>query len=262
VNDWIEEGRIWGSAPWERLAATMGDIHDDLVSRLAPRRGERWLDVATGAGAVAVRAAAAGADVTAQDVAPALIATAERLAAESAVEIRFDVGDAAALPYRDRAFDVVSSAHGVSFVADHRAAASELARVCRPGGRRGRTDWLPGRHPEFEELLARFRPADAGGGTRRHDWGSRAHVESLLGDRFALDFFEGDSPWRGESGEAIWELYATSNGKAKQWIAGLSHDAREALRAAFVAYFESHRTAAGIAAPRAYVVVVGRRRDG
>jgi SAM-dependent methyltransferase len=231
------------------------------VARLAPRPGERWLDVATGTGAVALRAAGAGAVVTAQDLAPGLIATAQRLAAEAGVRIAFEVGDAARLPYPDGAFDVVASAHGVSFVADHRAAAHELARVCRPGGRLGLTDWLPGRNTEFEEMLARFRPADAGGGIRRHDWGERAHVEELLVRWFSLDFFEGVSPWRGESGTAIWKLYSTSNGKAKQWIASLDLETREQLREAFVDYFESYRTPAGIAAPRDYFVVVGRRRE-
>lgn len=239
----------------------MGDIHDDLVSRLAPQPGERWLDVATGTGAVALRAASAGAAVTAQDLAPDLIATAKRVAAESGVSIAFDVGDAARLSYPDRAFDVVASAHGVSFVADHHAAAHELARVCRPGGRLGITDWLPGRNTEFEEMLARFRPANVGGGVRRHDWGVRAHVEELLGPWFSLESFEDISPWRGESGAAIWELYSTSNGKAKQWIASLVPHTREQLREAFVGYFESYRTPAGIAAPRDYVVVIGRRRD-
>jgi ubiquinone/menaquinone biosynthesis C-methylase UbiE len=47
----------------------MSDIHDTTVERLDPRRGERWLDLATGTGAVAIRAARAGADVTAQDLA-------------------------------------------------------------------------------------------------------------------------------------------------------------------------------------------------
>lgn len=168
----IEEGRVWGSAPWECLALTMADIHDDLVTRLAPRRGERWLDVATGTGAVALRAARSGAEVTAQDIAPRLLDWARSLAAAEGLTVAFDVGDVADLPYADRSFDVVSSAHGVSFAADHEAAAAELARVCRPSGRLGLTDWLPDCYPDFEEMLARFRDPDAGGGVRRHNWGA------------------------------------------------------------------------------------------
>lgn len=45
----------WGSAPWEPMAARLAAIHDHLVARLAPGGGERWLDIGTGTGAVALR---------------------------------------------------------------------------------------------------------------------------------------------------------------------------------------------------------------
>jgi len=66
------------------MAARFAPIHDHLVARLAPRRGERWLDAGTGTGtgAVARRAALAGARVTGLDLAPVMIETARRLAAE------------------------------------------------------------------------------------------------------------------------------------------------------------------------------------
>lgn len=81
-----------------------------------------------------------------------------------------------------------------------------------------------------------------------------------MGDAFDLQGFEGNSPWIGDSGEAIWQLYVTSNGKARQWVASLAPSRREALHAAWVNYFEAHRVDDRIQAPRAYVVVVGHRR--
>ena len=47
---------------------------------------------------------------------------------------RLGQADAAALPFADGEFDVVTSAAGVIFAPDHQAAADELVRVCRPGG--------------------------------------------------------------------------------------------------------------------------------
>jgi hypothetical protein len=38
----------WDTAPWEPMAARLAAIHDHLVARLAPSRGERWLDVGGG----------------------------------------------------------------------------------------------------------------------------------------------------------------------------------------------------------------------
>jgi SAM-dependent methyltransferase len=256
------QAELWGSGPWEQLAETMADIHDRLVARLDPQPGERWLDVATGTGAVALRAAQAGAEVTAQDLAPRLIDTARRLAAQQGLSIRFDVGDAAELPYRDASFDVVASAHGVSHVPDHRAVARHLARVCRPGGRLGLSDWLPDKFPEFERMLEPFRPLPAPGSLRRDDWGRPAYVRRLLGQAFELQFEEGNSPWMGASGEAIWELYITANGVARAWVESLDHERRQQLHKAWVNYFERHRTNDGIRAPRAYLLVVGRRRPG
>jgi SAM-dependent methyltransferase len=67
-------------------------VHDELIARLRPRPGERWLDVATGTGAVALRAARAGAQVTGQDLAPELIVTARELAAKAGLSVDFEVG--------------------------------------------------------------------------------------------------------------------------------------------------------------------------
>ena len=63
------QGVMWGAAAFENYV-WLAEMHDDLVRRLDPKPGERWLDVATGTGEVAFRAAEAGADVTASDLAP------------------------------------------------------------------------------------------------------------------------------------------------------------------------------------------------
>src|SRR5207244_11068083 len=73
---------IWGNGPFERISETSTIAYDDLVGRLAPEHGERWLDIACGTGAVAFRAAKRGADVTGVDLAPALVERAPELAAQ------------------------------------------------------------------------------------------------------------------------------------------------------------------------------------
>ena len=95
-----KQSAMWGSGSYQPLVATfLTGLHDRFIERLAPQPGERILDVATGPGAIALRAAGAGAEVTGIDLARAVIETARRLAAEEGIDIRFDVGDAERLPY-------------------------------------------------------------------------------------------------------------------------------------------------------------------
>lgn len=252
------QSAIWGSAPWERVAETFADLHDDLVARLRPQRGEQWLDLATGTGAVAIRASRAGAHVTALDLAPALIETAKRLAADQTLSIRFDVGDCEKVPYADARFDVVSSAVGVIFAPDHVAVARELARVCRPGGRLGLASWRP--NTAYSAVLEPFRAPSEPGAGDPDDWGREDYVLGLLGDAFELEFSQGECPLRGESGEAIWHLLTSSHGTFKALVESLAHDRREAFHRAFVDYLERYRADGGIRAPDDYLLVLGKRR--
>jgi SAM-dependent methyltransferase len=252
------QAEMWGSAPWERVAETLAPLHDHLLEELAPRAGERWLDVATGTGAVAIRAARAGAEVTGLDLAPGLVETAKRLAAEEGLAIRFDVGDCEDLPYEDASFDVVASAVGVIFAPDHSAVARELARVCRPGGSLGLVSWRP--NPAYSAVFKPFRPPPEPGAGDPDDWGRREHVVELLGDAFELTFVEGRHALQAESAEAIWRLFSTAHGLFKARVESLDARRRERLHRAFVRYLESYRAGGGISAPDDYLLVVGARR--
>ena len=251
---------IWGSAPFENYV-WLAEMHDDLVDRLEPKPGERWLDLATGTGEVAFRAAEAGAEVTASDLAPELIETAKRLGAERGLDIDFHVADCEALPYDDASFDVVSSAVGVMFSPDHRAAAGELARVTRPGGRIGLANWKAdtGVHDMFK-AMSPFQPAPPPGVGSPFDWGREEHVRDLLGDTFDLDFVERDCPQTGESGEWVWQAFLDTYGPSRALSSSLEPERRAELARAMAEFFEQYRDGDGIHQPRAYYVVLGTRR--
>jgi ubiquinone/menaquinone biosynthesis C-methylase UbiE len=256
-----DQARIWGSASWQKIAERqLFPVHDELVARLAPMPGERWLDLATGTGAVALRAARAGAEVSGQDLAMPLIETARRLAAEEGLMIDFSVGDAERLGYADASFDVVSSAHGVVHAYDHRAVARELARVCRRGGRIGLTYWLP--NPELQELMGRAGYARPQGADLPSDWARRDYVTKLLGGAFELRFAEAVCPWLGDSGEATWRLLVESDGPAREGVASLSPAELAELKRDWIEYFERHRAPTGVSVSRPYLLILGRRRRG
>src|SRR2546425_965907 len=200
--------------------------------------------------AVAPRAARIGAMVTGIDLAPEMVRTARRLAQGAGVRIRFDVGDAERLPYRRASFDIVASAQGVMFALDAAAAARELARVCRPGGRLGLS--VLGPTPANKAFFGAWRAfaRQPRGVDDPLDWGRPALLERLLGPSFELDVEPLGAPLEAESAEALWELQRSCCGPLKLLFGSLSLAGREALRASVIHYYEGYRTARGVSAPR------------
>jgi len=258
LEQWkAERSAAWGSAPFERIAHQLAPIHEHLVARLAPRPADRWLDVATGTGAVAVFAARTGARVTGLDFATELLATARRLARTEGLDIHFDHGDAEELPYEDESFDVVSSSVGLIFAPDHEAVAAELARVLPAGGRLGFSAWRP--DPEWD-FLNEFRPSAPAEAGDPDDWGRDDYVRELLGDAFELYFEEGDCPLVGPSPMAVWELVTSSVGPMKTLVENLDSHQRDALRQAELEHLEQYSDGDGVRRPQPYVLVTGKRR--
>jgi SAM-dependent methyltransferase len=252
---------MWGNGPFERVAETAAGAYDDLVSQLAPQDGERWLDIACGTGAVALRAAKAGAKVTGSDLAPALVERARELAAEEGLDVDFEVGDCEELPYGNADFDVVSSSFGVMFAPDHERTAKELGRVCSPGGRLGLITWRPdsGVGRMFKTVQS-FQPPPPEGAGSPLAWGEESYVEQLLGKDFELEFSEGDAALDAASGQEVWQLFSTSFGPLKTLNETLEGSRRDELERAFVDFHEGYRTNGGIHVPRLYLLTIGRRR--
>jgi SAM-dependent methyltransferase len=215
------------------------------------------LDLATGTGAVALRAARTGAHVTAIGIAEPMIEKARRAAEEEGVEISFDLGDVEHLPYEDACFDVLVSSFGLVFAPDHANVAAELARVSCAGGRLGFTAWKP--NPRLGELYRRFTDGPLEG-REAYEWGRSDHVEEMLGDAFELEFHEGTIWIAAGSGEEIWELFSTSAPPVVALLAQLDGERGEQFHRAFVELYEGYRHGGAIRAPRDYLLVLGRRR--
>jgi ubiquinone/menaquinone biosynthesis C-methylase UbiE len=254
---------MWGNGPYERITATINDIHDLVVERIAPKPGDRWLDLACGTGAVAERAARAGADVTGIDLAPALIETATEKAAEAGLDISYEVGDCEDLQaVESGSFDVVSSTCGVMFAPDHEATARELARVVRQGGKLALANWTPeGSIGAMFKMMAPFAPPPAPGAGSPFAWGDREHIEQLLGDAYDLTFEEHISVLAVESGEEYWQLFSSSYGPTKTLAESLDDERREEFHQAWVDHMDSrYRSGDRFEQPREYLLVLGARR--
>ncbi|GAB6906510.1 Methyltransferase domain protein [Desulfosarcina cetonica] len=97
--------------------------------------GKRALDIGTGTGQLAVYLARAGFDVTAIDISAAMIAEARKHAADQRLQIEFSTGDAEALDFADRTFDVIVSRNLLWTLPRPHQALMEWRRVLKPGGR-------------------------------------------------------------------------------------------------------------------------------
>ena len=101
---------------------------------VAPRAGQRILDLAAGTGASSVSLARSGAQVVAADFSPGMIAEGKRRH-DSIPNLSFVEADATALPFEDAEFDAVTMSFGLRNVNDPKKALRELLRVTKPGGR-------------------------------------------------------------------------------------------------------------------------------
>lgn len=105
--------------------------------------GETMLDVACGTGQISIPAARIGIKVAGVDIADNSIAFAQNRAQQEGLDAVFEVGDAENLPFEDASFDNVVTIVGAMFAPQADKVASELLRVCKPGGRILMVNWTP-----------------------------------------------------------------------------------------------------------------------
>jgi len=149
----------WESGDYGVFATYLEDGALEFFNRLRIAPGTRLLDVACGAGQLAIPAARRGIQVTAIDLAANLVGQARARAAEAGVHVRVDEGDAEDLPYADRSFDVVLSLIGAMFAPRPELVAAEMARVCRPGGRIIMANWTAAGHVgQMFKVIGRHAP--------------------------------------------------------------------------------------------------------
>jgi ubiquinone/menaquinone biosynthesis C-methylase UbiE len=136
----------WEAGDFSEVAKHIETVAEQFVERLNIQPGMKVLDVACGSGNLAIIAAQKGADVTGIDIADNLIDAAKKRAETAGLDIKFEVGDAEAMPYEDNSFDLVMTMFGAMFAPRPEVAASELVRVCKPGGTIAMANWTPDSH--------------------------------------------------------------------------------------------------------------------
>lgn len=175
----------WSAGDYAVIGTTLQIVGETLCEALDLRAKERVLDVAAGNGNATLAAARRWCDVVSTDYVGALLVRGQARASAEGLAVQFKEADAENLPYTDGSFDVVLSTFGVMFTPNQERAASELARVCRPGGKIGLANWTPpGFIGELFKLIGRYVPPPAGVKSAAL-WGTEDRLRELFGESIA-----------------------------------------------------------------------------
>ena len=125
-----------------------------VIEGAGVREGSHVLDIACGSGVLArdtLSQVGSSGRVVGVDPAPGMIAAAR----EVETEIQWVLGNAEELEFNDATFDCVVSQFGMMFFMDKNAAANEMIRVLKPGGRLAVAVWNSiDNNPAYGDIIA------------------------------------------------------------------------------------------------------------
>ena len=172
---------LWEKGDFTRIAASMRDSGEELVSKLGIAKGMKVLDLGSGDGTTAIPEARLGADVLGVDIASNLVAAGNQRARELGLtNVRFQEGDASNLnELGDDSFDLVVSIFGAMFAPKPFDVAKEMVRVTKSGGRIVMGNWIPGDPTLIAQVLktsAAYTPPPPEGFISPVTWGVEENV--------------------------------------------------------------------------------------
>jgi len=176
---------LWEKGDFTRIADTMRESGEELVSKLGITKGLDVLDLGCGDGTTAIPEARLGANVLGVDIARNLVEAGNLWAQKEGLSnCTFQEGDAVDLQeLEDDSFDLVVTIFGAMFAPKPYEVAKEMVRVTRAGGRIVMGNWIPGDPTLVAQILkisSAYTPAPPEGFISPMMWG----VEEQVIDRF------------------------------------------------------------------------------
>ena len=255
--------QAWAAGDYSAVGTIFMVVSENLCEAADLHPGWRVLDVATGSGNTAIAAARRFCEVTGVDYVPALLERGRERAAAERLPVTFLEGDAEALPFPDASFDAVLSTFGVMLAPDYARAATELLRVCRPGGTIALANWTPeGWAGQLGRTIAQHVPPPPGLAPPPL-WGTEGHLRELFGEGIAaLRATRRDFIQRYRSPAHWLELSRRYVGPIEWTFAAVGPGGEEALARDLLATIERfNRADDGTAIfPSEYLEVVATRR--
>lgn len=171
----------WSTGNYAVVGTTLQIVGENLCEALDLRAGNYVLDVAAGNGNATLAAARRWCNVISTDYVASLLESGRVRAEAEGHTVRFQEADAENLPFPDASFDVVMSTFGVMFTPNQEKAASELLRVCKPGGKIGLANWTPDSFiGKVFKTIGKYIPP-APGIKSPALWGTKAKIDELFG---------------------------------------------------------------------------------
>ena len=225
---------VWGTGDYARIGSLLQISGERLIEAMDARPGTRFLDVAAGNGNLTMAAARRFCEVTSTDYVEALLARSGDRAHANGFEIAYRVADAEALPFEAASFDAVGSTFGVMFTPNQEQAASELARVCKPGGKIGLANWTPaGFIGQLFKTIGSFVPPPAGVSSPAR-WGTERFLEEQFGGIGDVVVRRRDYVFRFLSAEHFLDYFLDWYGPTIKAFEALDEDGKSGLRQAIL----------------------------
>ena len=220
----------WSSGDYAIVGTTLQIVGETLCEALDLRAGQKVLDVAAGNGNITLAAARRWCDVVSTDYVPALLERGRERAAAERLAIEFRQADAEALPFADASFDVVVSTFGVMFTPDQDKAATELLRVCKPGGKIGLANWTPeGFIGQLFKSIGKHMPPPTGVKSPAL-WGTGERITELFGAQASsIQLEQRDFVFRYRSAQHWVDVFKTYYGPLLKTFGSLEPQAQAAL---------------------------------
>lgn len=236
----------WNAGDYGRFATYMEQGAVEILNSWNIKTGQSMLDVACGTGQISIPAAKSGIKVTGVDIAENSIIFAISRAREEGLDVKFEVGDAECLDYEDNSFDVVASVVGAMFAPRPDKAASELIRVCKPGGRILMVNWTPtGMVGQMFKTIGQHVPPPSDVPPPPL-WGVEEIVKDRFGDRISsLRLQRKNYPlWYYPFGvPEVVQFFFDCYGPTEKAYQSLDNDGRRSLRAGLDKVFSEYNTA-------------------
>jgi len=177
----VKQQATWSSGDYAVIGTTLQIVGEQLAEAMDLRAGQKVLDIAAGNGNATLAAARRWCEVTSTDYLETLLSNGRRRADAEGFRVRFQIADAENLPFADATFDAVVSTFGAMFSPDQQRTASEIMRVCKPGGRIGLANWTPESFVgQMFRTIAKYMPPPAGVKSPAI-WGTRDWLSAAFG---------------------------------------------------------------------------------